>query len=184
MHKLVALFLILAFWMSPVVSTAYIKIPTASPGGGLGGFFKPCGDPTSCAIFIGIQVFLILFESKLACLFGSETDMFAKGLSPSTVVKNETYDNIAGVRSLTDTIGSFGGQILSKQPCKCGAKLGVKDVIMVGPPKRTMVAVTSATKVYDYKATNDGNWVLGISTNEIVCRIPKALGIAKIGTSR
>lgn len=173
--------LIFVFFVFPNISLAYISL-VAGPAAG--GGFIPCADPTSCAIIIGIQVFLQLFGSKLSCLFGSEQDLFKAGLTSQTVVQDSAYDNLPGIKSLTDTQGPFGGQILSVQKCKCGAKLGVKDVIMVGPPRRTMVAVTSATKVYDYRAVKGGNWVLGRSTGQVVCRTPKALGIAEIGTSK
>lgn len=181
MHKFVALLMIFVFLASPSISLAYISIVTTPA---TGGGFIPCADPTSCAIIIGIQVFLALFGSKLACLFGSENDMFAAGVTPQTAVQSNAYDNLPGIKSLTGTQGPFGGQILSVQKCKCGGKLGVKEVIMVGPPRRTMVAVTSGTKVYDYRAVRGGNWVLGRSTSEVVCRIPKALAIEMIGTSR
>lgn len=180
--------------LSTVAATGRITLPFStgagagagftSTAGGIGGLFKPCADPTSCAIIIGIQVFLTLFGGKLKCLFGSEKDLFAAGLTSQTAIQDNAYDNIVGVKSLTDTTGPFGGQILTKQKCKCGAKFGVKEVIMVGPPKRTMVAATSGTKVYDYRSFNPGNWVLGRSTGEVVCRIPKALAIEMIGTSR
>jgi len=181
MKKALTFVLIFVFLTFPGVSVAYISLVAAPVAGG---GFIPCGDPTSCAIIIGIQVFLKIFGSKLKCLFGSQQDIFAAGLSPETVVQDSAYDNLPGIKSLTDTQGPFGGQILSVQKCKCGAKMGVKEVIMVGPPRRTMVAVTSATKVYDYKALRGGNWVLGRSNNQVVCRTPKALGITEIGTSR
>ena len=168
--------------ISPGVTAGAGFTSTAGTIGG--GVPYICADPTSCAIIIGIQVFLTLFGGKLKCLFGSEKDLFAAGLTDKTAISESAYDNLAGIKSLTDTVGPFGGQILSVQKCKCGSKLGVKEVIMVGPPKRTMVAVTSTTKIYDYRAVRGGNWVLGISTGEVVCRIPKALGIAQIGTSR
>lgn len=176
--------LIFVFLVFPGVGAAYIPtaVPVPVPAGG--GFTFICADPTSCTIIIGIQVFLTLFGKKLSCLFGSEKDLFAAGLTKDTVVQDNAYDNLLGIKSLTDTKGPFGGQILSVQKCKCGGKLGVKEVIMVGPPRRTMVAVTSATKVYDYRAVKGGNWVLGRSTGKVVCRIPKALEISEIGTSR
>lgn len=185
MKKALAFMLIFVFLALPSISAAYISIaaPVAPVLSG-GNFSFLCADPTSCAIIIGIQVFLTLFGGKLKCLFGSEKDLFAAGLTAQTAIPDSAYDNLSGIKSLTDAKGPFGGQILSVQKCKCGAKLGVKEVIMVGPPKRTMVAVTSATKVYDYRAVKGGNWVLGRSTNQVVCRIPKALGISEIGTSR
>lgn len=209
MHKFLALLLVFVFlgvlFMLPLSVNAVfptISVPTRfttnliSPGVATGAGFTStagtigggipyiCADPTSCAIIIGIQVFLTLFGGKLKCLFGSEKDLFAAGLSSQTVVQDSAYDNLLGIKSLTDTKGPFGGQILSVQKCKCGGKLGVKEVIMVGPPRRTMVAVTSTTKVYDYRAVRGGNWVLGRSTSEVVCRIPKALAVEMIGTSR
>jgi len=185
MHKFVASLLVLIFLTIPVSSTAIISTVTPiAPVSTPGGIPFLCGDPTSCAIIIGIQVFLKLFGSKLSCLFGSEKDLFAAGFTSQTIVQDSAYDNLPGIKSLTDTAGNFGGQILSVQKCKCGGKLGVKEVIMVGPPRRTMVAVISATKVYDYRSVRGGNWVLGMSTSQVVCRIPKALGISQIGTSR
>lgn len=181
MHKFLALLLVSIFLAFPGTSLAFISTAVAPA---TGGGFIPCADPTSCAIIIGIQVFLKIFGSKLSCLFGSEKDLFAAGLTSQTVVKESAYDNIAGVKSLTDTTGPFGGQILTKQKCKCGGKLGVKEVMMIGPPRRTMVAVTSSTKIYDSRSFNPGNWVLGRSTSEVVCKIPKALAVEMIGTSR
>lgn len=181
MRKFIALLLVFSFLALPELSIAIT--PTVPPASG-GGFPAICADPTSCAIIIGIQVFLVLFGSKLKCLFGSEKDIFAAGLTPQTVVGNGAYDNLFGVRSLTDTNGPFGGQVLGVQKCKCGKKLGVQNVMMIGPPRRTMVAVTSATKVYDHRAVRGGNWVLGRSTSQVVCRIPKALAIEEIGTSQ
>jgi hypothetical protein len=180
MKKTLAFMLIFVFLALPWFSMAYVSLVPVPAGG----FPTLCADPTSCAIVIGIQVFLKLFGSKLSCLFGSEKDLFAAGFTAQTVVQDGAYDNLPGIKSLTDTKGPFGGQILSKQKCKCGGKLGVKEVIMVGPPRRTMVAVTSSTKIYDYRSFNAGNWVLGIATGDVVCRIPKALGIAEIGTSK
>lgn len=177
MHKFIIVLLIFTFLLSPGISMALISLV----GGG-----SPviCAEVISCGIIIGIQAFLTLFGGKLACLFGSAKDMFAAGFTTKTVVQDGAYDNLPGIRSLTDTVGPFGGQILTKLKCKCGGKLGAKETMMIGPPRRTMVAVTSATKVYDYRSLNVGNWVLGISTNQVVCKIPKALGIAQIGTSR
>lgn len=181
MRRTISLILIFVFLVLPNVGAAYISTAPVPTGGG---FPVLCGDPTSCAIIVGIQVFLTLFGSKLKCLFGSEKDLFAAGFTSQTAVQDSAYDNLLGIKSLTDTKGPFGGQILSVQKCKCGAKLSVKEVIMVGPPRRTMVAVTSTTKVYDYRSIKGGNWVLGISTGDVVCRIPKALGISEIGSSR
>ncbi|MEK7502816.1 MAG: hypothetical protein AAB556_00020 [Patescibacteria group bacterium] len=186
MTRLIASLLIFVFLgvllLVPIPTSAIIKIGGVTPKSGF--TFKPCADLTSCAIIIGIQVFLTLFEGKLKCLFGSEQDIFKAGLTPQTVIQDSAYDSIAGVKSLTDTQGNFGGQILTKQKCKCGGKLGVKEVMMIGPPRRTMVAVTSGTKVYDYRSFQPGNWVLGRSTGQVVCRIPKALMIEEIGTSK
>lgn len=179
MHKFIIVLLILTFLLSPGTSMALISLV-----GGGGGGPVICAEAISCGIIIGIQVFLTLFGGKLACLFGSAKDMFAAGFTAKTVVQDSAYDNLPGIKSLTDTQGPFGGQILTKLKCKCGGKLGAKEVFMVGPPRRTIVAVTSATKVYDYRSLNVGNWVLGVSTNQVVCRIPKALGVAQIGTSR
>lgn len=182
MKNVVALILVFVILSMPITSLAYIStVPPPTSGGG---FQFLCGDLTSCAIVIGIQVFLTLFGDKLKCLFGSEEDIFEAGLNPEDLIDDSAYDNLLGVNSLTDTTGPFGGRILIKEKCKCGAKLGVKDVMMIGPPRGTMVAVTYSTKVYNYKSFNLGNWVLGRSTGEVVCRIPKALRISFIGTSR
>lgn len=183
MRKFVSSLLVFVFFALPFTGLAYTSpVAPITPVSG-GGFSFICADLTSCAIVASIQAFLTLFGSRLSCLFGSEKDLFAAGLSPQTVIQSSAYDNIAGVKSLTDTKGPFGGQILTKQKCKCGGKLGVKEVMMIGLPRRTMVAITSSTKVYDYRSFKPGNWLLGRSTSQVVCRIPKALGIAEIGTS-
>ncbi|MEK7559714.1 MAG: hypothetical protein AAB522_00215 [Patescibacteria group bacterium] len=174
MHKFLATLLVFTFLLFPGTSMAIISL--------VGGGF--CADLVTCGILGAIQGFLAIFGGKLACLFGSAKDMFAAGLTTKTVVQDSAYDNLPNIKSLTDTVGPFGGQILTKIKCKCGGKLGAKEVFMVGPPKRTVVAVTSATKVYDYRSLNVGNWVLGISTGQVVCKIPKALAISQIGTSR
>lgn len=184
MHKFVASLLIFVFFVLPFTGLAYISTAAPITPVSGGGFSFICADLTSCAIVAGIQAFLALFGGKLKCLLGSEKDLFAAGLSAQTAIPDTAYDNLSGVKSLTDTRGPFGGQILTKQKCKCGGKLGVKEVMMIGPPRRTMVAVTSGTKIYDYRSFNMGNWVLGRSTDQVVCRIPKALAISEIGTSR
>lgn len=182
MRKFIATLLIFVFWALPGFSLAILG-PSAP---GLSGqFLHLCAiHPVACGIASSVALFMKVFGGKLKCLFGSEQDIFKAGFTPQTVVQNSAYDNLLGVKSLTDTQGNFGGQILIKQKCKCGAKLGVKDVIMVGPPRQTMVAITSGTKVYDYGSFDSGNWVLGRSTGQVVCRVPKALGIEEIGTSR
>ena len=146
-----------------------------------------CG-PVCIGAVVGIQVFLAVFGKKLSCLFGSEQDMFAAGLSPQTVVKDSAYQALPGVAGLRKS-GPFGGKIIKKFECKCDGDnlssfLGKKEVMFIGSPTPMVIGVTANTKNYDHRSFQEGNWILGEATSQRVCRIPVAYGIKYVGTSR
>ena len=166
---------------SPIVTSAIISTAPV-PGGGFSR--KPCFDLTSCAITIGIAVFLEVFGSKLKCLFGGDEPGLPDGISIDDLIPDSAYDAIPGVSSLGGKAGFFGGKIAAKFPCKCGKGLGVSEVMVISQPRPAIVAVTRSTKIYKYGSFRDGNWVLGKASNNMACKIPKAVGIDFIGTGK
>ncbi len=163
-------------------------ISTAATGGGTNLLQLCAVHPLACGVAASVAAFLAVFGKKLSCLFGSEQDMFAAGLSPQTVVKDSAYNALPGVAGLRKS-GPFGGQIIKKFECKCdggnlASFLGKKEVMLIGSPTPMMIGVTATTKNYDYRSFQEGNWLLGEATSQRVCRIPVAYGIKYVGTSR
>jgi|SRR3989344_5108417 len=166
MHKFVSSLLIVALlgvlMLLPVKSEAYIStvVVAVAPAGPIG--------PVIAGILIGVSVLLTFLG-----LGGPDCDDLAK-----------KFLSVPNINSIRGENRDFGGRVTEKMKCECKTTGGVNQVFIVGDPRGALIGATAQSKIYDHKALNIGNWVLGKTTSKKVCDVPEAYEIDFIGTSK